>query len=358
MSMPFVYVWDAARHGKPKAYEQALEMLRELSERSEPAVSEKIMAFGEEFGRFIDGSGEASWLNVLGGTGSHARSCASAVLRLELPDTDWQPVLVEMVDMANKHGLVALHEEGVSLFLPNGKVLPAVRAKAWSGLKAALKNEGGFPQTLGQFKKWLTPQVEMMLARHGNFVKEGSGRDSDTSYLRVTNGSSLCVSVDYYGGDGYFCFNIIFDFMNSMVSDVCKKFNFIMPDIVFWGGALTAVLGYESKGDVEIRTAHDARKTLMMCEEAMFPALDDTSAIHKLDELLNGDADVRYRNHYHNFVFKPQCLIVARLAGNPRFEDLAKELAVDSGWYGNEDIWKEEWPKLVRYLREEVKPLI
>jgi len=94
------------------------------------------------------------------------------------------------------------------------------------------------------------------------------------------------------------------------------------------------------------------------CEMALFPALNGPLSISRLDDLLNRDLDPRYRNRFHNYVYKPQCLIVARLADNPNFETLAEELAVETGWYGNEDVWREEWPKLVKYLREEVKPIV
>jgi hypothetical protein len=361
MSMPFVFLWDAARHGTPKSYEQALEMWDELYHRTEKeeTVSEKLVAFGEEFGQFIDNSGEESWLNVLAGTGAYVRRCRSAVLRLELPDTDWQPVLVKMVEVANKHGLVALHEDGVSLFLPNGKVLPANRAKTWKALQAALKQEGGFPQTLAQFKKWLTPQVEMMLTRHGEWVKGnlpwGNG---ELGYVKSVNDTKLYIAVDDYGGGGRFCFDVIFFCSHPLVESICRKFRFISPEIVFWGGALTSILGYSSKAQVMVMSAIEAMTILNNCEEAIFPSLDSVDSLRGLDDLLNGVADIRYRDMFHNYVYKPQCLIVARLAGNPNFETLAEELAVETGWYGNEDVWKEEWPKLVKYLREEVQPIV
>ena len=77
-----------------------------------------------------------------------------------------------------------------------------------------------------------------------------------------------------------------------------------------------------------------------------------------IDQLLNGDADIRYRKYFHNYVYKPQCLIIAKLAGNKKFEELVNELSSEEGLLGNAFVWKEEWPQLVKYLREEVKPII
>jgi len=362
MSMPFVFLWDAARHGTPKSYEHALEMWDDLYHRTEKeeTASERLVAFGEEFGQFIDGSGEESWLNVLAGTGAYARRCRTAVLRLELPDTDWQPVLVKMVEVASKHGLVALHEDGVSLFLPNGKVLPANRAKTWKALQAALKQEGGFPKTLAQFEKWLMPQVEMMLERHGLWEKGVlPWNEEQQAYVRNDGKSlTLYIYVTCQRNKRGFCFGISFCIIDTTVSEICSRFRFFAPDRVVRGEVMTSILGYKSFAEIDVTDCHSGFKVLGNCERGLFPILDPALSITKLDILLNGGADHRYKDYFHNFVYKPQCLIVARLAGNPDFEKLSHELAVDTGWHANEDVWKEEWPKLVKYLREEVRPIV
>jgi len=274
MSMPFVFLWDAARHGTPKSYEQALEMWDDLYHRSEKeeTVSEKLAAFGEEFGQFIDNSGDESWLNVLAGTGAHARRCRSAVLRLELPDTDWQPVLVKMVEVANKHGLVALHSDGGSLFLPNGKVLPTGRAKAWKGLQAALKQEGGFPQTLGKFKAWLSPQVEMMLVRHGIWDKGvwPLGENPPAFFRDDGERSGLYIKIESREDYGAFAFDIGFLVVNSHVSDICSKFRFLSPGNVIRGGASTSIMGNGYITAVKLNGSQETLAFLVMCEKHFF----------------------------------------------------------------------------------------
>jgi len=350
---------DPARHGTPKSYEQAIDLWNTIHRQPEESVSEKIAAFGEEFGQFIDNSCEESWLNVLGGTGAYARACRTAVLRLELPDTDWQPVLVELVEIANKHGLVVLDEQGVTVFLPNGKVLPAGRAKGWNGLKAALKEEGGFPQTLGQFKKWLTPQVEMMLARHGDFVQAHLPTgDKQLGYVNTNGESSMYIYLTFEGSGGLFGFDIKFDITNNSVYEVMSKFNFKFSYTVCRGGIITDIFSDKPYTDYYVNSYARAFEVLYAFEHELFPAFKNFVSIKGLDDLLNGRINNLFSSHFHNFVFKPQCLILARLAGNPYFEEIAVELAVDSGWFANEGVWKEEWPKLVKYLREEVQPVV
>jgi len=134
--------------------------------------------------------------------------------------------------------LVALHEDGVSLFLPNGKVLPANRAKTWKALQAALKQEGGFPKTLGQFRKWLVPQVEMMLMRHGKWEKGvWPIFDNPTAFFR-NDGNESCIYIMIVAREdaGNFAFDIEFFIVNDHVKNICNKFDFLLPEGVVMGG--------------------------------------------------------------------------------------------------------------------------
>ncbi|MBL0229865.1 MAG: hypothetical protein IPP76_03315 [Moraxellaceae bacterium] len=57
----------------------------------------------------------------------------------------------------------------------------------------------------------------------------------------------------------------------------------------------------------------------------------------------------------------PYALIIARLANNPNFEQLTINLAPEKNknfWFANPVPYTIAWPKLVKYLREEVKPLV
>ena len=86
--------------------------------------------------------------------------------------------------------------------------------------------------------------------------------------------------------------------------------------------------------------------------------------INSIDALINGEADETIKKYVHNSVYTPYALIAARLANNPDFD----ELAVSLGTYGagSGRAWgkfshaqvAEAWPKLVQYLRDEVKPLV
>jgi hypothetical protein len=78
--------------------------------------------------------------------------------------------------------------------------------------------------------------------------------------------------------------------------------------------------------------------------------------------LMNGDEgedhilDEPNYSDNKNF-YSPLSLIVARLAGNPHFEELVIKREAET-WGLNQDVRETEWPKLLKYLREEVQPII
>lgn len=76
-----------------------------------------------------------------------------------------------------------------------------------------------------------------------------------------------------------------------------------------------------------------------------------------LDSVINGDEFLKIKERVHSFVYQPQALIIARLAGNPNFEELAIKLKTSGRWGINEEVMEAEYPKLVDYLRNHVQPL-
>ncbi len=72
-----------------------------------------------------------------------------------------------------------------------------------------------------------------------------------------------------------------------------------------------------------------------------------------------GDYPSDYSEGYSPSLFHaPQCLIVSRLANNSNFEHLKTYFEAFSHLGANEQARAVEWPKLVQYLQEEVKPLV
>ena len=102
---------------------------------------------------------------------------------------------------------------------------------------------------------------------------------------------------------------------------------------------------------------------LLTLQQSALRWSDAALDIKGIDALLNGDVDNNIRERTHRNSVRPYALTVARLANNPNFDDLAISL----GQFGvGEKFWSATqkiapsiaWPKLVQYLRDEVKPLV
>lgn len=120
---------------------------------------------------------------------------------------------------------------------------------------------------------------------------------------------------------------------------------------------------YNSIRSSEIKTVDDFFECLTYIEKHMFPLLDVVQSIKGLDLLLNGDLAPSIRDGAQHRFYMPHCLIIARLANNPQFEELCTSLGTygegsNRSWGPNTSVRETEWPKLVKYLREEVKPLV
>jgi len=102
-----------------------------------------------------------------------------------------------------------------------------------------------------------------------------------------------------------------------------------------------------------------AQQQLAFLEKTVFAFFDVIKDIKGLDRVLNSDVmGDFFRDMYHRSTLKaPIALIVARLANNPQFEELAVKLATpkDMGDI-NGKVYPTEYPKLVKYLREEINP--
>jgi hypothetical protein len=115
--------------------------------------------------------------------------------------------------------------------------------------------------------------------------------------------------------------------------------------------------------DVKVVSRIEVESQLAVVKREVISLLDHAKDIKGLDALMNGAVSPLFRDTIQHKFDMPHCLIVARLANNPQFE----ELAVSLGTYGPKSgrSWGShaphqitEWPKLVKYLREEVKPLV
>ena len=103
---------------------------------------------------------------------------------------------------------------------------------------------------------------------------------------------------------------------------------------------------------------------LSIIKEIALIWLDGVDDIKGIDALLNGGkVDTAAKTDSYGYFYDFYALITARLVNNPNFEELAVSLGTydantSHNWGKYNDIMRKLWPKLVKYLREEVKPLV
>jgi hypothetical protein len=95
---------------------------------------------------------------------------------------------------------------------------------------------------------------------------------------------------------------------------------------------------------------------LAAIDEKVLTLHDRVQTMSDMDALVNGILNEVLQKTY----MPPHAVIIARLAGNPYFEELVETTNALPAmeWGVDKDIYQEEWPKLREYLRNEVKSIV
>ena len=370
-----VFIWDASERGLPKDLAQALEMAEKLSQiKDEP--SDKIKRFAQQIEDYVAQQEDEEWDEYLGGFNTLVANCCHAALNVELPDESWERMLALLVEKATGRGLVVVDTEMMVAFLPHGQVLPYEARREWEELIKEQKKEDALalqdphlPKTLNKYIKWVEPIYDEYLAKHG-FVRIDKPEWMPEEMYKIRYKRHMMDGVDQYidfshaGTYPYFStiFGAFFYMTHPLIISILDRFSFskIMPIIFFM--PLSNIFK-TTDYDVNVVSRIEVESQLAVVKREVISLLDHAKDIKGLDALMNGTVSTLFRNSIQKWFFMPHCLIVARLADNPQFE----ELAVGLGTYGPKSgrNWGShaphqitEWPKLVKYLREEVKPLV
>lgn len=320
------------------------------------APNEKLLAFARQVGGRLlaEDPDNADYQNYYGTLEEDARANEKVILALDLPSDDWVPALKVMAEEARALRLVMLDDELGMAFLSDGQVVPESMRKVWEGALREMEAPG-FPKRLNEFKKWFNPKFVEMLARHGFKEKVKDPWGQGYCYSRQMKYGVQYIGIEYQGGGGEYYALVGFSMINKGVSYIYDRFNFLSRPILFyftpyenWWLQETLICDFPS-----------ALRQLSFMERVMFPILDTASDIRGIDKVMNGGFDVNMREYLQNSSYAPNCLIVARLSGNPDFEDLTVTLREANRGGANEAAIKgDEWLKLVKYLREEVQPIV
>jgi hypothetical protein len=371
--MKTVYVWDPAPYGIPKNYNEAQKTYQSLLKNGVGHSTDKINQFGEKV---------AAWLQTNPLITHVMQDCLyfmvediqqkpSEVVEIDLSRDDTTEKLRQIVRFAQMCDLVVAYDEFGMVFLPDGRVIPENGADMWEAVTHLLDAPNpAFPPSLTQFYQLLDSRMAVMAERHGmHKTKLFFWRDHN-AYMRTFEGGDQYLSYHLRGDlDEYIVeFNLYLNHKQTV--DIYNQFNFIKRNYVDKlrvVGSLNRKYYFQFQKVVgkygQITNHQELNAALVLFEHFIFKViLDVATNIKGLDYLINGEGEdhILYApNHNEKKNFNsPLSLIVARLAGNPNFEELVIKRESEKDWGINQTARETEWPKLLKYLREEVKPIV
>lgn len=352
-----LYLWDATDYGTPTNMDEVFKTFNQLIEKPE-RPSSAILAFAQriqDLARFHQVFQEPTkqlYHNLVAQFKQHQYALHS----LELPYGNYLPLLKTLGDTAAAFNLVIYDDQLGVAYLPTKKVLPDNRAIDWLMQKDFLANKTF--KNLNEFKDYVQPIMHELMARYGLSFTQIPSHEKPV-YIKQLEYGLQYISVGYkqdkegdYELDGMLYIDVPFVGNIYNKFDLAKGINSTVSMQLLYGL-------YPSSNDskLKLKTKEDVTTRLQWFEDGFLKALAIAENIKGLDRLLNGDVNERFKSNIQGRgVYTPRCLIVARLANNPRFEELAISLATPRSPGANQESLPTEWPKLVQYLREDINP--
>jgi len=318
-------IWEQPRTlPMPKTVEDAGRLMLALEARK-PGANPKFVQFAQKLvarypsrDMYAPGDPDANDAVWMGNPVEHARNGKEAVFAISLPELDRPKIMRFVVQAANELGLTVFDDQLGMAFLPGGKVLPEDGKELWDELEEELESAPE-PWTKAEARKELVRSMTARLRKHGFAIRKL--KDCDAAFFREAAGANQ--EINFYlnnaGGEHASVTHFIatHDLVKAVYDKVCGP-NWSM------GGTGTSlfltlddVLG-KSKFVLGDRADVELLGTLI--EAKVIPVLDRCRTVKDLDKLFNVDGVFPVQTGW-----KFSTLIVARLAGNPNFDALAKD---------------------------------
>lgn len=366
MSSQMLYLWDATDHGTPGNMFEVLKIFNQLVEKPE-RPGRAILAFAQRiqdlarFHQVFDEEAGKLYKNLVEQVKQHE----NALHVLELPGSNDVSLLSILVETAKLFNLVIYDDQRVLAFLPTGAVLPESKTDVGLDAPAPAEKDESFPKTLAEFEAYVDPIIEVMMARHG-FKKGHISGWNKPDYIRNVSYGVQVFSVGYQQTKyGNFMIAASLNIRMDLIEQIHDNFKFHKRstpetfDIQFLNDLLERKDTPGKSFEFRDRDKRVVLEFLDIMERTIFPLFDAAQDVKGLDNLVNGNVSERFKWIIQGRgIYSPRCLILARLANNPLFDELAVTLATPRSPMINKKALVTEWPKLVEYLREEVKPLV
>ena len=358
-----VYLWDSEVHGLPATAEQALSVLEGIRKSQQATHSKNLRLLAQDIQNFVRASGVDELMEDYGDFAITFNEVAR-FMAIDVDRDGGTDLLRFLVKVAPKHHVIVLSAEPLTLFLPNGMLLPLDMRSVWEEIYEDIEEAASpFPRTKGAFKREFDRRFLEMLSKHRTFdkgftPKKGIVGGDSCFFSDLFDGCRLYISSLVSGDEGEFSVNVYVSVSLDCVQDIMNDFKFILPQLVFEIGLFSDIFGGHDKNKVgylsSIGMIDDCICTAV---NAIFPIFEKVSSIKDLDGIINNDRNI-FSECIHDYIYMPQCLVLARLADNKDFDNLSLKLFHAKKWYANSKFKDKEWPRLVKYLREEVKPLV
>ncbi|HMU87647.1 MAG TPA: hypothetical protein PLF28_06195 [Agitococcus sp.] len=360
-----VIIWDADVYGAPDGfseytYEKAYALIKQPAE-----PSKKLLAFARDVEKLSQSNDIPPVVaQYLVGFEDDIKAEGMAAYCFNLPEYNWQSIVKILLKEAIKHGLALFDEQIILVLLPNGTILPENSRKSWLQILNAPKQKNAFPKTLIELSQLFKADIGELLANH-DFVLDAESSEYDEigfSYVRQTSSVNHKIGFGYAGGNGQFELGYSIQLAENTMIEIGHK-----SDFQYYGDGgillnIPSLIMNKSRFSIDSWESYEQFKTIL--KRSALTWSDTALDIKGLDALLNGNVDNRVKQEVHQFTYMPYALIVARLADNPYFEELAVSLGrwgvnSNTSWpAGVKTPLEIAWPKLVNYLRDEVKPLV
>ena len=358
-----VIIWDASEYKVENNYHQAVHQARALArQKAEP--SDVLLCFVSDLKNHSqDETLEPAVIEYLQQIEDKFKASNTAALVLALPEYEshWRSIMEIVIEEISMYRLVLCDESLKLVFLPDFSILSPDSPKSED--QPLIKSDT-FPVELKQFHEIAKTKIESLFTEHGFMLTEevNSGNEFYISFDRNVNMGKLKISISYQGDKSAFYPVLHLSIIEYNIISIAKKTDFSYP-MIDYGVFFNILELYNISDEFYINNWKKFEELLFLLKSSVLQWSNTIADIKDIDALFNGNMDVKVKHYIHSTLNASYALIVARLANNPNFEELALNLGAygpDSGraWgrFGYSDV-AVAWPKLVNYLRDNIKPL-
>jgi|GEM_PF-1094315 len=386
-----IYLWEATQADLSKGFYELSEKAITYA-RQQKNPSENLLAFAEalnEHRKTVDYN--RSFFREVA---NQIKNATTKAITIEFSEEeDWKRPLRDMVKLAQNFHVMIVDTEITMVFLPTGEIKPFGAEYDWEDLLGELTQvddvdiaykKTNLPTTEYDYAVWMRGLLDKGLGEYGfklaNTKDNKNNNVYESWYCRDVEIGKQYIQFTHVGSSPYFWNHTRFYMKCHAASDIYHKFNFDKD------GQGVFSIGLEAFTDVNYCRASPLSERLAQCHindvinyiiKLIFDKITD---IKGLDGFVNGwlskqplsymetikSPPQHSQNSERAFLtpdrfrgmgfYCPQQLIIACIANNPEYAKLKIFFEANKSFGANGLARATEWPKLVKYLEEEINP--